>query len=242
MAEALYTIELDSPLLIEQGRANLLRFPARRDGALIAPSAGTITIVDGAGTTQVSAAAVSITAGAAQYTTGTFSSATRGEDWRVSVALTMPDGAVHTARTTAALVRCIPQPLVSDRRIATRVSALDPANPACITQKASYQDVIDSTWREISRMLQKRGDRPWLVISSGDLEEAHLLLCLVRIFEDLGFYRPEYTPIAEQYRRALNKEWASLSFVYDKDDDGEPEPGRRGGGVVWLGAGGLWQG
>jgi len=233
-AELLYSLEIESPTLIEQGRANVLRAPLRREGALAPPSSGTISIYDASGTAVVSGAAVTVTDGIAQYTTGTLTSSQLGTGWRIVWLLTAPDGHVKQGRCTAALVRCVPSPVVSDRTISSRIYALDPKNPACITAARSYQDAIEHAWKDVSRRLARGGNRVNLIISGSDLEEAHLMLTISRIFENLAVTRPEMSEQAKHYRGEYERAWGELSFEYDSDDGGSADTRKPAASSYWL--------
>lgn len=234
MADAVYSADLDSPVLLEQGRENTLTCPLRRAGSLVEPSSGTISIFNASGVAVVTDQAVDPSSGTATFTTGTFASSTRGMRWRIAWTLTV-DGVVRTFRSTAALVLCVPYPTVSDATIAARVPALDSTRPGAITRAASHQTQIEDAWKEVRRRLARAGRRPHLIVDQDDLQEPHLLLAISRIFGGLGVVKPEYLEQEKRYERMFEKAWTDVQFEYDDNDDGTVDDNSRsGGGMLWL--------
>ena len=66
--DVLYTARLVGPTLIERGRDTPIACPVYRDGALVAPSVGTVSIFDSAGVSVVSAAPAPVRGSIAGYT------------------------------------------------------------------------------------------------------------------------------------------------------------------------------
>lgn len=209
MAEADYSADLPTPQLIEQGRTNDLRIVVRRSGAVVIPTLATITITDGSGTVLVDAANVTIVDGIPSYPTATFASSQRGAGWLVSWALTL-GGKVRHYRAPAILVACLPYPTVSDQTIYDRLPMLQASLPGSVTKATTHQAVIDRTWREMLRWLERQGPRPHLVVNQDALEEPHLLLAISRIFEDLSVNQPKYAEYAKLY---LEKHRLALADV-----------------------------
>lgn len=241
MAEERYTARFELPTLIEQGRANALVCAVYRGSQRAVPTAGTVTVYDATATTPlVDAAAATITGGQATYSlsSGTVTNSTRGEGWRISWSLTMPDGVVHVFDNDAALVRRALFSVIGERDLFRRVSSLDPALPAPIVAKNyDYQDKIDEAFVGIQQALIAQGNRPNLVVSPSSLRGAHLALALALVFEDLATrLNPAYADRAKEFRNEYESEWAKLRFLYDTDDDGQPESLNRKAAhrVVWL--------
>ena len=80
-----YQVRFPLPSLLERGIDTVIKAPVYQSGALVAPSAGTVTIYDDSNTARVSAAAVTITDSVATYTVtaGTTSGLTLADGWRV---------------------------------------------------------------------------------------------------------------------------------------------------------------
>ncbi len=232
--EVVYSADLESPQLIEQGRPNVLRCPLRRGGQIEPPVSGTITIYDGTGTVLVAAAVVTIAGGVAQYTTGTFASSDRGMRWRIVWLLTMGDGHVHTFRTSAGLVRTIPYPTLSDGKIYERNRLLNPLTPGKIHSRATLQPLIDNAWRFVVRDLKKGGTWVHLVYDQDGLEEAHHQMTLALLFDELGSSRPELLTSATHHREQYTRAFLDAQVTYDADDDGEPDSSPPARGSLFL--------
>jgi hypothetical protein len=212
------------------------------DGVLQEPTSGTVSLYKPDATTVFSAQSSPPTSGVARFTVTTahLASLTRSEGYALEWALTMPDDAVHTFRVAAAVVRRKLYAPISDRDLYRVQSTLNPNHTACITDKASYQDVIEEAWRQISQRLQRRGTRPQLMASPPDVRDVVLHLTLALIFEDLGS-RPNgetYWQKGETYRTRYESAWSDLQVMLDRDEDGAPDDGGKRKPVVrsfWLG-------
>lgn len=240
--DTLYSARFTLPTFIERGRDNVIKCAVYRDGALVAPSSGTVTVYDEDRAAVVSAAAVTVSGSVAQYTVtdATTTGVSLDDGWQVEWALAMPDGVTHTFRNDGALVRAALYPVLTDADLYRRVSSLDPSGSDVITNATTYQDYRDETWTAVQLRLIALGNRPNLVISPTALREAHLLLTLAYIFEDLSTRLNEaYEGRAEMYRRHYDQEFKRLSFKYDVDDDGQADAGSRRNAypTVWAGSG-----
>lgn len=234
--EVVYSADLSSPVLIEQGRPNVLRCPLRRSGQIEPPASGTITIYDATGTALIAAAVVTISGGVAQYTTGAFASSERGMGWRVVWVLTMGDGHAHTYRASAGLVRTIPYPTLSDAAIFRRADTLNPTKKTCVHSRKTMQPLIDESWEKtILPELRKGGSWAHLVFDHSGLEEAHHHATLALLFDELGIVQPTFLAVASHHREQFKAAWVNAQVSYDADDDGEPDtdsqPAR---GSLWL--------
>lgn len=233
MPEVSYSVELESPILLEQGRPNELACPVRRHGSLVVPSAGTIDIYDASNALVVDGEPITEAGGIATYTTDDFASSTRGMRWRIEWSLTL-DGVARSFRTTAGLVRCVPSPVVSDLTIYGRVPVLEATHPSAITRAVTHQRAIDDAWKEIGRQLRRDANRPHLVVDQSDLEEPHLLLTLARIFGGLGVVKPEHLETAKRYEKDYELAWGEVVLEYDYGDDGRADTKKSASGSLWL--------
>jgi hypothetical protein len=225
--------------IIRRGVTTTLRCAMYRGGSLVVPVSGTISVYDEAGTTIVSAAAVTVADGVATYAVlGSATSALDlGDGWRVSWSLTMPDGIVHVAENNAILARHVPHCPVSERDIWSRVPSLHPDSSGRISTRRDYSTTIDDAWVQIQDGLISRGRRHELIVTATQLREVTLLLCLALIFEDLAAGMQDGSAMrlsAADYRRQYAAAWANLSFDYDDDDDGTPDKRSAPPKTVWL--------
>lgn len=242
------TVRLSLPDLIVRGAAHTIFAPVYLDGALDAPSSGTVSVYNASNTAVVNAQAVTVSGSIAQYdiSAGDLTSETLGEGWRVEWSLTMSDGDVLTPRNDAALVRSALWPVISDVDITRRMPSLDTSGSTPISTATNYQGELDEAWTEISLRLIREGNRPNLIMEPSALRECHMALTLAIIFEGrlASRLQPAYLEQAMAYREMYERAWSSLSFRYDVDDDGQPDPGRRSAQpTVWLngrGGGYLW--
>lgn len=220
-----YTTRLDLPHLIELGQATVLVCPVYSSGALVSPSAGTITITDGANTAVVSAAAVTITGGIAQYTVlGAVTSAlSPSSSWRVLWSLTLPDGTVFVHRSEAFLVRYRLYPTISDQDVVRRIPALSTTAASRPTTVSTYQGFIEEADTIIQQALIAAGRRPWLVMSPSALRESWLTLTIAMIFDSLSAVAAPGDPWTERathWRGLYTAAWAAASTTMDWDQDG----------------------
>jgi len=240
--DTLYSARFTTPTFIERGRDNVIKCAVYLSGSLVAPSSGTVTVYDEDRAAVVSAAAVTVSGDVAQYTVtaATLDGVSLDDGWQVEWSLAMPDGVTHTFRNDGALVRAALYPVLTDADLYRRVSSLDPSGNDAITNETTFQDPRDEAWTAIQLRLIAMGNRPNLVISPTALREAHLLLTLAYIFEDLSTRLNEaYADRAEMYRRHYDQEFKRLTFKYDADDDGQADAGSRRNAVptTWLGSG-----
>tara|TARA_R100001530_G_scaffold124435_2_gene92638 strand:- start:10169 stop:10912 length:744 start_codon:yes stop_codon:yes gene_type:complete len=227
------------PDLMERGRANVLSCPLWQDGALVAPTeaGSTITIWDGPGTEQVSAAAITVTGSIATYSHTPAASVSYGEGWRVEWSLIVA-GVTHVVRNDGALVRNVLYPGVTDADLFRRHRALDPSSSSPLSSVTSYQDYRDEAWATLMGRLIAKGDRPNLILSPSALRDVHLALTLALIFADFSTSLNEtYGEKAADYREQYQDAWADLNFIYaasDEDDQGTPDTRRAAVPSIWL--------
>lgn len=206
-ADTLYTARLALDTL-ERGRANLIKCPVYRDGALVAPASGTVTVYDASGTAVVAAAVVTVTASVAGYSVSSsvLASYDYGDGWRIEWVLTMPDGVAHTFVCEAALTRRRLYPVVTDADLIARVPGLSPSATQRLTRSSTYQDRLDEAWRILTQRLLGDGNVPWWVADPTAFRETHLTLTLSMIFGDLAVYSEAagslYADEAQRYRDA----------------------------------------
>lgn len=214
-----YLPRFEYPELLEKGRNNLVVCPVYRNGAIAAPSSGTLTVYDAAGNV-VATPSVSITGSVATatITSASLSSKSYEEHWRLEWVLTISSVA-YTYRKEAALVRVALAPVVTDADILRRHPGLDDLLP---TSNTGFQDQILEAWAEIQQRLYSKGRRPQLIASPSAFRTAHLYLALAITFE--GFHQhassQAYQETAARYWERFEHAWKELSTSLDYDEDG----------------------
>lgn len=221
-ADVLYSARFQLPELLERGRNNAITCPVYRAGALVAPSAGTVSVFDASGAAVVSAAAVTITGSTATYTvlSTALASSSYGEGWRVEWRLVMPDGTTRTFDVEALLVRRALFPVITEADLYRVSSALDPAGAACIHSEPSFSPKIDEAWIQIQGRLLAQGRRPNLVLSPQAMRDPHLYLTLALIYDDFSTrLNQAYAATGMAYRAEYEAALTRTRFLYDDEDD-----------------------
>ena len=242
-SETLYTARLSSDW-IERGRAQTIKCPVYRDGALAVPASGTVSVFNAAGAAVVGAQAVTVASSVAEYTlsAGSTTGESLGLGWRIEWTLALPDSVSHVFRVDAGLVRRRLYPVISDVDLKRRHSDLDDLRSA---DASSYQDFLDEAWQDLIDRLSARGSLPFLIMEPGALRRCHLFHTLQLIFLDFSSSAGDgrYLDLAEQYRKEFEDAWGQLRFSYDYDHDGEADKDgqekKSPHAVVWLG-GSRW--
>ena len=236
--DTLYCPRFLSPEWIEQSRTNTVKCRVYRDGALSAPTSGTLTVYNASAAAVVDAQTVTISGAAAEYAiaSATLASETLSDGWLFEWSLVMADGLTHVFRTEGGMVRRRLYPVITDDDLSRRHSDLSDLRPSSMT---SYQDYIDEAWAEIENRLLSEGNRPYLIISPSAFREVHLAKTLEIVFRDFSTSVGDgrWWEFAEQYQRAYAIAWNRLRFRYDTDDDGQPDADdtrRSGSSTIWL--------
>lgn len=242
--DTIYSARFITPERVERGRDNLLKCPVYRDGALVAPASGTVSIWNASGTAIVSAAAVTVTGSVATYTLldATTSALPVEDGWRFEWSLTFTSPAeVHVFRQDGALVRRRLYPVVTDADLVRLHSDLAASSTDAIVPTGwDAQDYIDEAWADIDGKLVAAGNYPNLIMSPSSLRAAHLYMTLAAIFRDLSTSASaegKYANLAEHYDARAADAWGRLSFRYDADDDGQNDSATRrkaAQATVWL--------
>ncbi len=234
-----YTARFSVPDLIERSRTNVLRAPVYRDGGLVAPSAGLVSVYQPSGTALVANEAATITDKVATYTLASSAvpaTMPLGAGWRIEWVLTI-DGVEVQVENDGALVRKVLRPVISDVDLFRRCSGLDPNGPDPMSTLTNYQPYIDEAWVVITLRLLEQGNRPNLIMSPSALREVHASLTLSLLFEDHATrLNAAFSDRAKEYRGQYETAWGRLNFVYDKDGDGTTDPNQRKAGpaITWL--------
>lgn len=234
------TARLLLPDYLVQGQDNAISCPLWQDGALVAPTSGTVSVFDASNTAIVDGATATITGSIATYTVTAATlpaSLSRGMGWRVEWSLVV-SSTTTVYRNSAGLIKSQLAPVVTDADLFRRESALDPSGSAPVSSLSDYQDYIDEAWVTLTGRLAARGSLPHLVMEPSALREPHLLLSLHLIFQDFRTRLSEtWTEKAADYRSQFEKSWDSLAFEYDTADSGQSDGRRKRSAspTVWLG-------
>ena len=249
MQDEVYTSRFPGPRFLVRNVAETIELRVYRDGALVAPSAVTVSVYDQNGQAIVDAQTATIASSFATYaiSAATTNGLQLSQGWRIEWTATI-SGEVHLFRNDAALVRRQLYPVVTDLDLFRRASSLNPASSTVITSLSNYQDYLDEAWCEITHRLINTGRRPNLIISPYSLRDVHLYLTLALIFEDLSTRLNEaYELRAQDYRAQYERCWGEVRALIDSDDSGEaddPHHRTAANPTVWLsgrGGGYRWR-
>ncbi len=236
-SEVSYSFDMPYPVMLQRGRAAVIKLPCRRDGQLAAPASGTVSLYDPAGTAIISASAVTITDSIATYSisAGTLpATLTLGEAYQLVWELVLADGTTRTIDQEAAVIRRPLVPVVDDSMLESRYPNLSRDRAASVT---TYQQWIDEAWKEIIGKLISEGRLPYLIKSGWAFRTAHIDKALSLFFRAAGKSQGErgnYLELARIHEAAWESAWKAINFTTDDDHDGRvDEPGSRtGNGVV----------
>lgn len=218
-----FSVNDELPIFIERAKTQTIDAPLYEDGALVAPSSGTVSILDDSGNAIVDGATATITGDIATYQVSAAtvpSTLTLSDAWQVVWSLVV-SGETHTIAQDAHLVRRVLYPVITDANLMTgRHSDLSSLYPPGVSTWQAYRD---AAWVEIQQRLLEAGKRPYLVLNPWALSRVHIKLSLAYIFLDLATLLSEssYHTMARDYRDEFDSIWGELQFQYDFDEDGE---------------------
>lgn len=238
-SETIYTARLIGPEIIEAGRNNVVQCPVYSAGAIVTPSAGTITIYD-QNNGAISASAVTVVGGVAQatVTAGALVNNQPSDGWRFEWALTIAS-VVFTFRRDGSLVYRRLYPVVTDVDLMRSHTDLARRMP---TTEASYQDYLDEAWARIESQLINTGKRPWLIMAPSALRDVHVYQTLVLIFRDFATAGPQTAEweMMLHYEALLERAYGVLTYPQCEQTTGKAEgqPGARTAlqGTMWAGS------
>lgn len=230
-----YSVRFVLPDLIERGAANVLRLRVYRDGALVAPSAATVTVYDAGRTARLPTASATVAGSEASYTWTPDAALPLGDGWEVEWAATI-SGTVYTWRNSAALVRRRLWCPVTDADLYRMEPALDPAGEACLTAETTYQAYIDEAWTQTQSRLLAAGNRPNLVCEPHALRGYVLHLVLALVYGALASRSSAagYGEKDARYRELASNEWGRINFAYAAADTEGATSRRPARPSVWL--------
>lgn len=226
MSDTPYAPQIKVPELLERGKSQLSELPIYRNGALVAPTNVTYTLLAPDGTKIIDDAAATYPGNIPQYThaTNLLDNQQLGEgymqEWNVTIG-----GRVYTFRRMCAVVLRRLYPVVSDADLTSTFSQLEDLRPSSLS---SYQTYIDEAWYTmIQRMRNEGGGLEYLVMSPEAFRSAHQNLALYYIFRDfhssLGQSNGRYLDLSTEMYNQYKSEWKQINFVYDHSHKGSSD-------------------
>lgn len=227
-AEISYTFRTVGCDVLQRARTQTVQMECYRDGALVAPSAGTFSLLGPDGTAIVDAQAVTIAASIARYTVDATSipaTIELGQDYQERWVLTMPDTTVRTVIREAAIARFLLHPVVADVDLTGEYPDLTSEFRSVAT---SLQGFLDEAWRQILERLFQRDRWPDLLLTTSSLRRPHADLALYLAFKALAVRSQPSRWDASMVRHfdAYNAEWSRMTAKWDRDMDGLADAGR----------------
>jgi len=238
--ETLYTARTPYPDVLGINRINTVAMEIYRDGALVAPSSGTISLLSPDGTAVVDGAAVTVTASIATYAIPAASldpddaGVTLGEGWQEVWTLVLAT-ATRVFDREAALARRPIYPSISDVDLQASYPDLSAIRGSTIT---TWQGFIDEAWKRIHLRWLAEGGITYLVKSAYAFREAHIELSLGLIFRWMSKAqagRGNFLELSDNHLRAYERAWARVNVTADHDHDGlvdDPEKRSHRGTVL----------
>ena len=237
-----WTARVAYPSLLVLGRDTRVQLPVFYDGALVAPTSGTYTLLAIGGTSVVTAA-VSVVSSIATYTIPAATLANSlplgegySEVWLLSFS---GEAAPREFRHTAALAKCPIFPVITDLDLIGEYDALADQQTG---RMSSFQNPIDQAWKGIITRLIQEGRLPYMVRTPDALREAHLHLSLAKLFQSFGLNADgnHWRELAKIEQERYEKSWAASSVQLDQDQDGlvdNPLARASSSGVISLNGG-----
>ncbi len=233
-AEILYTFRIPYPDVIERGRLQVVKMPAYRDGALAAPTSGTLQFYQG-GTAVANLITCTISGSVAQASATIPATFAYGEGYAELWSLVMPDGTTRSVRREMALCKYPLHPVVTD-------DDLEAEYPDLATQLGAshLQGPIDHAWGKVLRRLISRGALSYRITSPDALYDWHLNLALHLCFKSAyrGQQADRWKELYQFHLEAAKASYAEMNFTEDADDDGFADSSARkpAGTIVTLNA------
>lgn len=236
-----YCYDIRGPHFIEQGSSSTIEMPIYRGASLATPSAGTVAIFDGSGTTKLAATAVTATNPIATYEIA--GSVTTDEpfatDWWCVWTLTV-SGEDVVVRNRAILCLYLPPITVSNATILRR----EPTFNQYPRSWTSWQPVIEDVHYSTLVRLLEEGKDPHKISTPYSLHDYQLFTALAIIAElqsTLAVGEDRYSVKAERYRAMAEERWNAARFSYDLDEDGDTDAtGQPTGGVLFTSMAPQW--
>ena len=211
------------PRMIERGRAQTLSLPIFDGPTRITPVEVTLRLFDASGILRFGPTlATNLGSNDVALLAADTVDLDLDEHWleEWSVYVTVTD--IQTFRREAALVRRTLYPVITDldlERVHPGLSAYLPSS------QASWETQRDEAFDQLQARLLGKGNRPNLITGSWALRNVHLYWTLVLVADLLRVEASgRWAKLAEDWGGRVKAEWDSLTFQYDADDSGVPEP------------------
>ena len=239
----IYTASIRNVELLQREASNTTDLQIYRDGSQIVPSACTYTLRKPDGSTYVvqDAAATVDGSGTCTYThPANHFPASLGlgegyiQEWTATIS-----GNTYIFRRTAALCRRRLYPTVTDADLEIEYQDLANLMPASMT---SWQQYIDSAWREILRRIRSSGaGYEYLILSPESLHDCLLHLTLYKIWRDMHSSlmgaEGRYMDLANEHYKQYQVSYDTVNWVYDESNSltaSDPDRRTKGQPVVYL--------
>lgn len=225
------SLQLTAPYLIVRGTDTDITVGLEQYGAAVTVTSVSATVYDAQG----NAIGTYTDSNTTTPTVTVLGTDTSGEElserWRVDWTL---DGRVVQA--SAQLVRYDWTPSLTDADLYRRAPALDPAGPAPVSARSTFEPERLEAVDCMRDRLMSAGRRPWLVVEPHRLREPLVLLALALIYEGFAGRDAMQLTMAQHYREQFDRAFAALSFLYDDDEDGAADDDHRMAArpTVWL--------
>ena len=220
---------MGGPDVLQREANNAVELQVYRDGALVAPTSGKVSLLKPDGTYVFQVAALTITSSVASYTILAASLPATLDIGRIYVLRYELEIAsqTYTVQRICSVAR-FPMVLpVSDKDLT------DGEYPDLIDQLGDYgtnaQAFLESSKRDVLRELEQQGQWPDIIVSSSDLFEPIRQLALSKIF---GFLFNTNDSERSQVLMSLHREryekvLKTLTARFDRNDDGLPDDNGR---------------
>lgn len=221
--EIVYTFRTVGPDVLQRARTQTVQMEAYRDGALVAPSGGTFSLLKPDGSAVVDEEAVTIASSVARYTidaTDLPATLDLGQDYQERWTLTMPDLTTRTVVREAAVARFQLHPVISDVDVTAEYPDLVSEYSTVLT---SLQTFLDEAWRRILEMLFQRERWPDLLLTTSSLRRPHLELALHLAHKALYRVQPadnRWETLMRLHEAEFEKAWSAMTAKWDRDLDG----------------------
>jgi len=211
-----------APDFLEQGRDNTISMELQEDGATLTPSAGSLTVKDGAGAT-ISTPAVSFVGGIATATVTTADLAGKAfaSNWTEVWELTL-SGVVK--RFLRPAIHCLQEPYnpVGESDLEAVHSDLFRAN-ALPVGRTSWQDYSDEAFLDFISFTMSTPFPPHTIVDWFRVRPYLVTTSLERVSRDLLTVEGgngKWTLLNEMYREKAPIELRRLGYRTDRDEDG----------------------
>lgn len=223
-----YTFHAPGPDYLVRGRAQTVRMPVYRSGALVAPTAigsayelfGPAEDLDD-GTPLISGA-VTVASSVALYAIGAtaLDDEEYGRGWVEVWTLVLPDGSTRKIHRPACIVRSPLYPVITDTDI-DPTGSLARHRASTLT---SWQAHIDSAWLSMLCRLEEIARWPELIWTPYSFRRVHLRATKCEIYSDFARSQGgKWLELLDSEEKQLAFAWRDLSALLDRDQDGHAD-------------------